>query len=359
MTVAIVVAGLAAPALGQADDSWTDKLSFKGDFRPRFEYIDRDADSTSIPVDERKRTRFRIRFGMTAEVNDDVDVVFELASGGDNPVSTNQSFDDGFTRKEIGINLAYADWHVSDNLDVNIGKVKNPVHRAGGHHLVWDSDLNPEGLAIKYGAGNFFGSFGAFAVEERATSDDSLLFTLQGGMKFKVSDNSSLTAGIGYYDYTNTEGNSPFWIGLPFGNSVDANGDFLYDYNEVQAFVELATRFGEMPLSFFADYVQNTEAPTNDTGWAIGGKLGKVSEPGDWEASIAYQDLEADAVLALYTDSDFGGGGTDSKGFTIKGKYGMSKNWALAGTLFLNEIDLSSGNSTDYRRVQIDFEFSF
>ena len=205
MRVAMVAASISIPAVGLADDSWTDKLSFKGDFRPRFEYINRDDTSSIVPVDERKRTRFRIRFGMTAEVNDDVDVIFELASGGDNPVSTNQSFDGGFTRKEIGINLAYADWHVSDSIDVNIGKMKNPVHRAGDHHLVWDSDLNPEGLAVKYAAGSFFGSVGAFAVEERAVADDSLLFTVQGGMKFKVSESGSITAGLGYYDYTSVE----------------------------------------------------------------------------------------------------------------------------------------------------------
>ena len=38
------------------------------------------------------------------------------------PVSTNQSFDGGFTRKDIGVNLAYVNWHATDELDVQIGK---------------------------------------------------------------------------------------------------------------------------------------------------------------------------------------------------------------------------------------------
>jgi len=350
-----LAAGIGAfvPLSSCAEESWVDKLSFKGDFRPRYEVIDQEGS------EERKRTRFRIRFGLTAEVNDNVDIIFELASGGDNPVSTNQSFDGGFSRKDIAINLVYADWQATDDMNVHVGKVKNPVYRVGGHHLVWDSDLNPEGLAVNYSAGGFFGSIGVFSVEERSDSNDSLLYTFQAGFDFDLSENNSLKAGIGYYDYTETEGNTPFWIGLPFGNSVDAQGNFLYDYNEVQGFVEFATKIGKLPLTVFADFVQNTEAPVNDTGIAFGARIGKAGVPGTWQASLAYQDLEADAVLALYTDSDFGGGGTDATGFTLKAKYALADNWALGGTLFINEINDNIGIPMDYNRLQLDLEFKF
>ena len=348
-----------APLTAQAQDSWVDKLSFKGDFRPRLELIDRDENSIGEPVDERRRGRFRARFGMNAEVNDNVDFIFELATGGENPVSTNQSFDGGFTRKDIGVNLAYVDWSATDNLDVQIGKLKNPWHRAGDHHLVWDSDLNPEGLFAKYERDSFFASFGGFGVEERSSGNDSLLYSLQGGYEFSISDSSKLLAGVGFYAYTNMIGNSPFWEGDPFGNTVDDSGNFVYDYRMVQGFAEFATSVGGHPVSFFVDYITNTEAPQFDTGYAFGGKFGKVSQPGDWEASIAYQDIERDALVALFTDSDFGGGGTDASGFTIKGKYGLTKNWNLGSTLFINEIEANQGNPTDYLRLQIDFEFKF
>jgi len=357
--VCIVLLAFAAPAKVIAQESWVDRLSFKGDFRPRLELIDRDADSIGQPVDERRRGRFRLRFGMTAEVNDDVDFIFELATGGENPVSTNQSFDGGFTRKDIGVNLAYVDWQATDNVDVQIGKLKNPWHRPGDHHLVWDSDLNPEGMFVKYEGDNFFAAFGGFGVEERSSGDDSLLYSAQGGYEFSLSESSTLLAGAGYYAYTNMIGNSPFWEGDPFGNTVDANGDFVYDYRMIQGFVEYATKIGGYPVSFFLDYIRNTEAPEFDTGYAFGGKIGKVSEPGDWEASIAYQDLERDAVVALFTDSDFGGGGTDATGFEIKGKYGLTRNWNFGGTLFINEIEENQGSPTDYLRLQIDFEFKF
>ena len=336
-----------------AQDSWTDSISFKGDLRPRYEFIE------SEGFEDRDRGRFRIRVGMTADVNDNVKAIFQLASGGDNPVSTNQSFDGGFTRKDVGIDLAYVDWTPNDDMHVYIGKMKNPIHRAGSHALIWDSDLNPEGVAVAYESGAFFGTAGTYFVEERSSTDDSLLFSVQGGMTFNLSDTANLTAGVGYHDYTETMGNLPFWLGVPFGNSVDANGFLLYDYNQVEAFAEFATSIGELPLSFFANYVQNTEVDVNDTGIAFGGQLGKAGEPGTWQASIAWQELEADAVVALFTDSDFGGGGTDARGYTLKGKYALTDNWALGGTLFLNEVELASGTPRDYNRLQLDLEFKF
>lgn len=352
-------AGLLLSAAAQAEDSWVDRISFKGDFRPRLELIDRDEDSLGQPVDEQRRGRFRARFGLTAEVNETVDFVFELATGGENPVSTNQSFDGGFTRKDIGVNLAYADWQATDDLSLQMGKVKNPWHRAGDHHLVWDSDLNPEGLVLAYEHGGFFGTFGSFAVEERSDTDDTMLFSLQGGYEFKLSDRGRLTAGAAYYAYTNMIGNSPFWDGVPYGNTVDANGNFVYDYHMVEAFAEYATTLGDLPFGVFVDYIHNTEAPAFNTGYAFGATFGRVSQPGDWEASIAYQDLERDALVALFTDSDFGGGGTDGSGFTLKARYGLTKSWDFGGTLFVNEIEANIGNPTDYLRLQIDFEFKF
>jgi hypothetical protein len=336
-----------------AQDSWTDRISISGDLRPRYEYIDAETQP------ERPRERFRLRVGMTADVTDNVKAIIRLSSGGDAPTSGNQSFDGGFTRKEIGIDLAYADWTVNEELNLFIGKMKNPIHRAGGHHLIWDSDVNPEGLAVGYESGAFFGTAGYYVVEERSSSADSLLLAAQGGITFELTGAGELTAGAGYYDYTETQGNRPFWIGLPFGNSVDADGNLIYDYNQAEVFAEFATNVGELPLSFFANYVQNTEADDNDTGYAFGVKIGKTSKPGTWQASWAWQELEADAVIATFTDSDFGNGGTDARGHTIKAAYALKDNWTVGGTLFVNEIDLASGTPRDYTRLQLDLVFSF
>ncbi|MBT8092334.1 MAG: putative porin, partial [Gammaproteobacteria bacterium] len=132
---------LSVPASAQ-EESWVDRIKFKGDVRLRHETIDEDGE------EDRSRMRFRTRFGLSAKVTDDVKFVFQLATGGNNPVSTNQTFDDGFSTKDIGVDLAYVDWKINDNVTFYGGKMKNPLFKAGGVPLIWDGDLNPEGLVL-------------------------------------------------------------------------------------------------------------------------------------------------------------------------------------------------------------------
>jgi len=350
--LSLLVAGL-IPLAANAEDNWTDSIAIKGDVRLRYDGTREEGDP------DRDRARFRARLGLTAKVNDNVEAVLQFASGGDNPVSTNQSFDDGFTRKDIGLDLAYLDWTPNENTHVYGGKMKNPLHRAGGHALIWDSDLNPEGVAVKYETGGFFGTAGLLFVEERSTSDDSLLMAVQGGYGVEIADGVKLTSGVGYFNYTNTVGNVPFYDQNPRGNSVDVNGDLVLDYKELEIFAELDMKLGDMPFKVFADFVRNSDASDDDSGYAIGASVGKAADPGTWQASWTWQELQADAVISTFTDSDFGGGGTDNNGHVIRGKYALADNWALAGSLFLNEVDKFAGNPHDYDRLQLDLEFKF
>ena len=348
----LVLLLLSAPVAAQ-EESWIDRIKLKGDVRLRHETIDEDGE------EDRSRMRFRTRFGLSAKVRDDVKFVFQLASGGDNPVSTNQTFDDGFSTKDIGVDLAYIDWKINDNVTFNGGKMKNPLFKAGGVPLIWDGDLNPEGLVLKFNQGNFFATAGGFSVEERSSSDDSLLYVVQAGFKVPVGDAMKLTAGAGYFAYTDTIGNEPFYNGRSKGNSVDAEGNYLYDFENAEIFAQLDTSAGDWPLRIYAHATQNNEAPTEDTAFAVGAKMGSAKNEGDVEFSWTYQDIEADAVIGTFNDSDFGGGGTDSDGHLIKAKYAMSKKIFVGGTLFLNNVDRFQGVEHDYTRLQLDVEFKF
>jgi hypothetical protein len=60
---------------------------------------------------------------------------------------------------------------------------------------------------------------------------------------------------------------------------------------------------------------------------------------GDWQLSLAYRHLEADAVLDAFTDGDFHLGGTNNKGYILGAQYGLGKNsWLSARWLSSNEI---------------------
>ena len=341
-----------APAAA-AESGWADRLNLKGDVRLRYEGIDEDGEA------DRDRMRFRARLGLSAAVNDDVKVLLQLATGGDNPVSTNQSFDDGFSTKDIGVDLAYVEWTANESLTLFAGKMKNPLYRAGGAPLVWDGDLNPEGFAAAFRTGNFFATGVAFSAEERSSADDSLLFAAQAGMDFAVAENGKLTAGVGYFGYTDTIGNSPFYNGSAKGNTVDIDGNYVFDYRNTELFAQYGTSIDDWPLRIFVHATRNNEVSREDTAYAFGAKLGSAKGQGSSEYSWTFQDIEADAVIGTFNDSDFGGGGTDASGHILKAKYMLRDRIGLGGTLFLNDIDRFQGVEHNYSRIQIDLEFKF
>ena len=350
---AVLLFATSSFAIAEEGEAWADRISVKGDLRLRYEGIDEEGE------EDRARGRYRARLAVTGEVTDDVKVVMELASGADNPISRNVTFDGGFDIDDIGFDLAYVEWSASENLTVFGGKMKNPLFRAGGAPLVYDSDLNPEGIAFAYSKGAFFGTLASFSVEERSSSSDSLLTAVQLGGKIKVGDNAKLTAGVGYFGYSSTVGNEPFYNGSSRGNSVDIDGNYLYEYKDTEVFAQLDTRLGEWPFRVYAQWVQNNEVSEEDTGYAFGAKIGSAKAKGQWEASWTYQDIEADAVIAAFNDSDFGGGGTDASGHIIKAKYAFGPSISLGGTLFLNDIDRFQSVERDYTRYQIDVAFAF
>ena len=83
------VTEVAAATTPVASESWPDRIGLDGDFRYRYERIDAEGSDT------RRRNRIRARFNVRADVTDDVEVGFGLATGGDDPVSTNQTLGGG------------------------------------------------------------------------------------------------------------------------------------------------------------------------------------------------------------------------------------------------------------------------
>jgi hypothetical protein len=140
---------------------------------------------------------------------------------------------------------------------------------------------------------------------------------------------------------------------------VDAFGNYVSDYNIAELFAELELTAGGRPLTVFADYVTNTEADTLDRGYALGASFGEITRPGTWRVGYAYQDLEADAVIGTFTDSDFAGGGTDGKGHVVEFGYGLRERLRLGVRYFINERGAGAGDERDYNRLQADVSFDY
>jgi hypothetical protein len=335
-----------------AGEAWYDTVRLKGDFRYRHEVIDAEFSN------DRQRQRIRARAHLTAAVTEQVDVGLGIASGGDDPVSTNQTLGDGASTKDVRLDLAYATWATRvEGLSFTGGKFKNPVHRAGGNALLWDSDFRPEGAAASFERGALFAHAWGLWVEEQSSDDDSIVFGGQVGWQGDLGA-TNLLLGASYFDF-DTKGEEVAFDGDPRGNSVDANGNYLYDYQEIEAFAELGFEVAGHPVTVFANYVYNNDADEFDTGYALGAEVKFDNGRHPWRFGYVYQDLEADAVFALFTDSDFSGGGTDGKGHILKGSYAISRQISLGGTLFINERDSNASVAEDYDRLQLDVSFKY
>ncbi len=329
--------------------SWVDTIKMKGDFRFRQESFDIEG------RDDRHRQRIRARNEMTAQIQDDVIVGFGLATGGDDPVSTNQTLGGGGSSKGIVLDLAYAKWATPvDGLSVMGGKFKNPFHRAGGNGLLWDSDLRPEGAAATFERGNIFANGLVLSIDEDANGDDAFLIGGQFGFNNPLGD-GELLAGVGYYNFTDTEGREPFFDGDPRGNRTNPDGTYLNGFELLEGFAEYSFALNSSKITLFADYVQNLDASDFDTGWALGAKVKQAA----WSFGWAYQDLEADAVVGTITDSDFIGGGTDGKGHILQAGYSLTNKIGLKGTLFLNERNVDFGTEEDFKRLMLDISFKY
>ena len=272
LCIAVVSSLLITPVAAEDEDTdWTDRISLKGDLRLRYEEIHRESD------EPRERSRYRARLELSAAVTSDINVVMQIASGADDPVSRNVTFDGGFTTKDVGLDLVYVDWTAADGLHVLGGKMKNPLFRAGSVPLIWDSDLNPEGFALTYSTGMFFGNFGVFSVEERSRNNDSNLYAGQVGGRFALGESANLTVGAGYLGYSNTVGSEPFYNGAPKGNTVDTEGNYVYDYKNTEVFAQFDTEVGDWPLKVFSHWTRNSEVREQDTAVAYGAKIGAAT----------------------------------------------------------------------------------
>ena len=143
-----------------------------------------------------------------------------------------------------------------------------------------------------------------------------------------------------------------------YGNTVDdSSGRYVFDYELLEIGGEIHYIIEDMPVTVMADYVTNTAADSLNTGWLAGIMIGKTKKAGSWDFRYIYRELKKDAVLGLFTDSDFRGGGTDGKGHEVGASFQLMEKTTFAVTYFYNEIGFE--NSLDFQRLQVDLKFKF
>jgi regulator of replication initiation timing len=350
---------------------WASRINWKADLRYRHEFVDPEEALT-----EQTRQRIRARFAMTAKINDTLTGTIGLATGGgsNDPRSTNQTLGDGWDRKDVAIDLAYVDWKPTESFAMSFGKMPQPWYKVSGYFF--DNDINPEGMAVKFGTGPFFANAFGMWLSERSSDSDATLLGGQFGLTGQLGG-MKLTGAVGYFDVGSVQGEvttvstsipctaNVAFFGGPQGNTTVLDGagcpTLLYDFNMIEALAQAEFTIANQPLQVWAQYIQNNEADDLDTGWMAGVNWGKASNPHSWEFGYLYGVIEKDAQFGQFIDSDFAGGVTDVNGSVFKIGYAPARNWVLNGTYFLNDrfIDAPGATERSYDRYQIDLNWKF
>jgi Putative porin len=367
LTFSIAAIGLSA-LVAEAQE-----VKVKGDVRIREEYIDEEG------KDSRNRLRLRARVGIDAVVNPTVKANVRMASGSEDPVSTNQTLGDFFGKKGLNLDIASVTWTPANlgGLNFTGGKMANPFDTIS-KDLIWDSDLTPEGIAANLSTGDdafkITLNAGGFQMVERSADDETLLFGGTLAADSKLGEGMNLRIGGGLFQYENVEGydlaEDDSGTQKSFGNSkVDEkdpadptgktvlNSTYASEYSVAEAFLKLGLDVG-VPLAVYADYAVNTEADKDDTGYLFGLTLGAAKDPGSLELDYNYRSLEKDAVFGAFTDSDSLGGGTNGEGHRLQLLYQVAKNTAASATYFMQTKD-PDGKDIDFDRFQLDFLVKF
>ena len=362
-----------------------DNATLYGDIRIRYEQREGSGVgvlSTNNIDANRDRPRYKLTLGVKTETGDwYTDLALAMGAGGrsDNATfgksTTAGSIDD---KETVFVKRAMIGWKATDWLALEAGRMNNPLYTTP---MVWDADLNFEGLAEKVNykmnfADLFFTAAQAqyqgdrrnFSTVGSAPSTQLVtntveLYAFQGGAKYAFDDHTNAKAALTYTTYSHNNGLNKFspQLATSLNSAVTATGAGVNDLDTIEIPAEFNYYMGanSIGLRLFGDYVYNTSgsdrynaavaaspagatrnaisaAGNDDTAWMLGVAIGSAADfksfesgkmtKGDWAARIWYQDVGAYSVDPNAVDSDFMDSRVNMKGTTFKAQYNFTDN---------------------------------
>lgn len=376
------------------------------------------------------RTRVRARIGFQFAVTEEVTAGLTLSTGGvTGPTSTNQTMASGggqtpgfFNKYAVTVDRAFLSLEPLKGLRLNGGRFANPFM---GTDLVWADDLNFEGFAASYkmpldSQWTGFATAGWFPLSFKGQANQRSLTAIQGGVDWRFGTRANaLKVAMAWYDYNGIEGiketasnaeGRNYAVRSEYGSNYRQRGNTLFRVNsdvfeckDLKTTIcpqetrwGLASGFRELDLTavldlnlydpihlvLTGDVVVNMDfrrkikrtnlrvSDGSDLGYLVKAQIGMpvIAQTADWNLSLGYRQLGSDAVLDAFTSSDFGRGGTNNKGFTLAGSYGLWKNtWLSARWMSSDLVDsmvpstAGSGKRTKFSvdTLQLDLNARF
>ena len=340
---------------------WVQNIKFKGDLRTRYQW------EKQKGSEERHRGRIRFRLGSEMKVTEGLKVAAGLATGGTDPRSTNETLDNTFETPDIRLDYAYAQYVPVSWLTLQGGKIKGTPFWTPSD-LLWDSDINPDGVAVNlnYGLSSNIDAFfntGLFILDESSSdTSDPFMYVLQPGVDVKLSDGINLKTAVSYYGFDNIKGSA---LDYSSGTNSLSGGGLRYNYDSLGVSTEIGFKnpLGIEAVPYFAligEYINNFDPSSDNNGFLVGCSVGdkKVGKKGQWQAKYLYRRLERDAFPDTFPDSDFYGGETNAKGHEAIFQYGLLDNVILGLDYYYSEPIKGAAKNKEHL-LQTDIVFKF
>jgi hypothetical protein len=313
-----------------------------GDVRLRHQIETQRAQGSTTWADQtRERFRFRLNGDVLMQKGWSAGFALETASAAD---SGNETFTNGNSDYGIYLARAFVAWQPNNNWKFVAGKQRNPLYTTD---LVWDADINPQGLAEIYS----YSLGGSDSIEFRSMQlimgdnkesllgnkgNDSWLFAQQVVFT-KALGTAKLVLAPGFMTY----GKSDLTLADKSNETQfngTTNGLSLVTFAGEVGFANVVSAGNGVKLYWDSSY--NTDAnkrvhqvyglpaatSSDALAWLVGvgynHGTGKLA--GDYGVKLDYRRLGIGAIDPNLSDSDFAFGNLNQTGFKLGGSYNLT-----------------------------------
>ncbi|CAN5764368.1 hypothetical protein BH20VER1_BH20VER1_06760 [soil metagenome] len=404
------------------------ELELYGDGRVRYEIRNGNSGAPSTLVanpndaQQRNRHRYRLRLGLRGTLVDDWFFGLRIETSA-SARSTNVTFGDdagpfGKTSDAAYVGQLYLGYRGIPGLTLTAGRLPNPFVTTS---MVWDGDINPEGLSQQYkrtfaiqrggDAGpmniDLFANFGQFVYDDqnpenpigapavsggrRVPENDAYLFGYQLGARFNFTKTVYFQLAPTVYHYSGYGNDfNTFYSGDPsFRNTATPPAVVARNQTGINSLLifNMPAEFGftvreTIPVRIFSDFAVNLDAedraraagrPGEDDeryAYMVGVSVGRIRAKKDWQLQAWWQHAEQFSLDPNLVDSDIFDSRLNIKGFAVQAGYALSDavtfNLTYAyGEQINNRLgtggigDIGVNPVREYQLFQADLNFKF
>lgn len=283
-----MILGLVFSTIINAQDT---KINFNGDFRLRGE------SNIAEHMTLRNKEIIRLRLRTSYHINPFFSINTGLGTGSKTDPRTNDVLLSNFSGKlDVQLFTANVEFH-RKAITIAGGKILNPFVSTD---LVWDADVYPQGVSFRYSPISDklirpFGSALYFIIDEQSILKDSYMTGLQSGLSFGKEEGRSGLFCLSHYNYDlgafpfsfpfKTEKDKKDFLGLIARTNYykpDSSG-YINNSRLFDAILRLQTSINNIPIGLITDFVINSGASKENTGFGADIFYGKISVPKDFK----------------------------------------------------------------------------